>query len=77
VVRTRFAPVAGLLALAGMTLARPDEHGEGKPGVRALSAADIAEKIDGPTRCGRCDRPVSVRLNRLQLWHLNDCHLGA
>ena len=46
-VRTCFALVAGLLALAGMTLARPEEHGEGKPRVKALSAADIAEKIDG------------------------------
>src|SRR5262249_29059431 len=46
-VRTCFALVAGLLALAGMTLARPEEHGEGKPSVKALSAADIAEKIDG------------------------------
>jgi quercetin dioxygenase-like cupin family protein len=39
-----------LLALflaASLTLAAHDDHGKGQPKVKALSSADIAEKLDG------------------------------
>ena len=45
--RSLLAIVFSTLAVAGMTLARPDDHDKGKPKVTTLSAADIAEKIDG------------------------------
>ena len=45
--RVSFALVLGAFAIAGMTLARHDDHDKGKPKVKALSAVDIAEKIDG------------------------------
>src|SRR5262245_45688630 len=39
--------LVGVFALAGMTLASHGEHDKGKPTAKTLSAADIAEKIDG------------------------------
>src|SRR4051812_4668498 len=33
--------------VGGWTLARDDGHGKGKPGVKVLSAVDVAEKVAG------------------------------
>ena len=44
--RTLLAILIGVLAVGGMSLAHHDEHGK-KGGVKALSAVDIAEKLDG------------------------------
>jgi quercetin dioxygenase-like cupin family protein len=43
--RTFFALVLG--AVACLTLAAHDDHGEGRPGVKVLSQREIAEKLDG------------------------------
>jgi quercetin dioxygenase-like cupin family protein len=46
-IRTCIALVVGVIAVAGMTLARHADHDKDKPKVKTLSAAEIAEKIDG------------------------------